>query len=176
MRSTDLLRTYMDILAEAESINIESIASKLEFLPTKKQPKVYKKVEKGVPGQMPPMTYTEATETQKVVTYTSDGKETENTANPGDIIMSGPSKENYVIARTKFDKLYQAKGGDEVVPEQSPRMVAKYTGPDMVHFKASWGEDMVLKPGDYLVKEPDNKGYYRIAAAEYEQTYNPPGH
>ena len=33
---------------------------------------------------------------------------------------------------------------------------------------------MVLKPGDYLVKDGD-AGYYRIAKVEYEQTYNPPG-
>lgn len=33
---------------------------------------------------------------------------------------------------------------------------------------------MVLKPGDYLVKEDEGK-YYRIAKKEYEMTYNPPG-
>jgi hypothetical protein len=33
---------------------------------------------------------------------------------------------------------------------------------------------MVLKPGDFLVKEDEGK-YYRIAAFEYNQTYNPPG-
>jgi hypothetical protein len=33
---------------------------------------------------------------------------------------------------------------------------------------------MVLKPGDYLVRDGD-QGYYRIAQAEYGQTYNPPG-
>jgi len=176
MRSTDLLRKYIDILAESESTDINSIASTLDFKPTHKQPKKYKFIEAGKPGQMPPMTYTQAKETQRVVTVTSDGKETENTANPGDIIMSGPTKENYVLKFEKFQKLYDGELGQTVTPEQSPRMVAVYHGPDTVKFKASWGEDMILKPGDYLVKEPDDRGYYRIARQEYEETYNPPGH
>lgn len=176
MSASNLLRKYIDILAEAESVDIGSVAVELEFLPTKKQPKKYRFDPEGVPGEMRPMTYTKSKEDQKVVTYTSDGKETENVAKIGDYIMSGPSRENYVISATKFDKLYQSVGADTVVPEQNPRQVAHYQGPNTVKFKASWGEDMILKPGDYLVKEPDGKGYYRIAAAEYEQTYNPPGH
>lgn len=164
------------ILSEAESVNIDSVAANLEFLPTKKIPKKYKFIENGVPGQMKPMSFTVAKKAQRVVTYTSDGKETENTAKPGDVIMSGPSKENYVLPMEKFEKLYQREANNVVVPEQSPRQVAQYNGSEIVKFKASWGEDMILKPGDYLVKENDGKGYYRIAAAEYQQTYNPPGH
>ena len=34
---------------------------------------------------------------------------------------------------------------------------------------------MILKPGDYIVKETDSSGYYRIAKKEYEETYNIPG-
>jgi hypothetical protein len=168
-------RKYIDILNEGtESVDINSIASQLKFLPTKKQAKQYKFVKDGSPGQMPPMTYTVATKEQPVVTITSDGKETQNVAAPNDIIMSGPSKENYVIKSTKFPKLYQGEIGGVVVPEQGPRMVALYTGQQPVTFTAPWGESMVLKPGDYLVKDGD-AGYYRIAKVEYEQTYNPPG-
>jgi hypothetical protein len=43
-----------------------------------------------------------------------------------------------------------------------------------VTFTAPWGESMILKPGDYLVKDGD-AGYYRIAKLEYDQTYNQPG-
>lgn len=176
MRSTDLLRRYIDILAETEGVDINDIASQLDFLPTKKQPLKYKWIKDGEPGKMEPMSYTEAKKPQRIITITKDGKETENTAKPSDIIMSGPSKENYVLTQEKFNKMYDVGRDYVAIPEQSPRMVAKYDGPDTVKFKASWGEDMILKPGDYLVKEPDNKGYYRIAAAEYLQTYNPPGH
>lgn len=176
MSSIDLLRKYRDILEDANAVDIESVAARLEFLPTHKQQIKYKFVEDGVPGQMAPFTWTVANQPQRVITVTLDGKETENTAKPSDIIMSGPSKENYVLPEDKFKKLYTELKDGIVIPEQSPRSVAKYQGNDTVKFKASWGEDMILKPGDYLVKETSGKGYYRIAAAEYEQTYNPPGH
>jgi hypothetical protein len=159
-----------------ESVDINSIAAGLEFLPTKKIPKKYKLIKDGVPGEMKPMSYTVAEKAQRVITITADGKETEKNANPGDIIMSGPSRENYVISQEKFDEMYEHISDDTVIPKQTPRMVAAYNGTDTVKFKAPWGEDMILKPGDYLVKETDGKGYYRIAAAEYMQTYNPPGH
>lgn len=166
-------RKYIDILNE-NAVDITQIASQLKFLPTKKQAKQYKFVSDGVPGKMPPMTYTVTSQEQPVVTVTSDGKETQNVAAPNDIIMSGPSRENYVVKAAKFPKLYQGELGQTVVPEQGPRMVALYTGQQPVTFTAPWGESMVLKPGDYLVKDGD-AGYYRIAKHEYEQTYNPPG-
>jgi len=124
---------------------------------------------------MPPLSYAVSDKQQPVVTVTADGIETltPNTAEPNDIIMSGPSKEKYVIKAAKFPKLYSGQIGGPITVEQSPRMVAVYTGPDTVRFKASFGADMVLKPNDYLVK--DGEGYYRIAKDEYEQTYNPPG-
>jgi len=173
--NTEIFRKYIDILAEQEqAVDIESVASQLEFLPTKKQAKQYKFVKDGKPGELPAMSYTVSTGEMPVVTVTSDGKETQNVAQKGDIIMSGPSEENYVIKSEKFPKLYQGNLGSTVVPEQSPRMVAVYNGDKPVTFTAPWGESMVLKPGDYLVKDGD-QGYYRIAKAEYEQTYNQPG-
>lgn len=172
--STEFLRKYLDIINEAAGVDINQIVSQLEFLPTRKQALQYKFVKDGEPGKMPAMTYTVSTKEQPVVTITSDGKETQNVAAQNDIIMSGPSKENYVVKAAKFPKLYQGEIGQTIIPEQGPRMVAEYTGKDQVTFTAPWGEQMVLKPGDYLVKDGD-QGYYRIAKAEYEMTYNPPG-
>ena len=171
--NSELFRKYIDIINE-NTVDINQIASQLEFLPTHKQPNQYKYVEGGRPGNMPAMSYTVAQDQMPVETITSDGKETQNVAEPNDIIMSGPSKENYVLKSNKFPKLYQGKIGGVVIPEQSPRLVAIYTGKQPVQFTAPWNESMVLKPGDYLVKDGD-AGYYRIAKVEYEQTYNPPG-
>jgi hypothetical protein len=171
--NSELFRKYIDIINE-NTLDINQIASQLEFLPTHKQPKQYKYVDGGKPGSMPSMSYTVAQEQMPVETITSDGKETQNVAEPNDIIMSGPSKENYVVKGAKFPKLYQGKIGGVVIPEQSPRLVALYTGQQPVQFTAPWNESMVLKPGDYLVKDGD-AGYYRVAKVEYEQTYNPPG-
>jgi hypothetical protein len=168
-------RKYSDLIVEAENLaDINQVAAGLEFLPTTKLPKQYKYVENGQPHKMPPMTYTQVQQQMQVDTITGDGKETTNTAEPGDIMLSGPSQENYVIKSAKFGKLYQGEIGSTVVPEQSPRQVAVYTAPQAVQFTAPWGESMVIKPGDYLVRDGD-AGYYRIAKAEYEQTYNQPG-
>jgi len=87
-------------------------------------------------------------------------------------VFSGATGENYVIKAAKLPKLYHGNVGGDIYPEQSPRQVALYTG-EPVTFKAPWGEDMIIKPGDYLVKDPANTGYYRIAKVEFEKTYNP---
>jgi hypothetical protein len=154
-----------------ESVDINQTASTLQFKPVTKQKLVYKYVENGKPGSMSPMTYTKSTVQQPVVTTTTDGKETQNTAEVGDIIMSGATGENYVVKAAKLPKLYTGNVGSDIYPEQSPRQVALYSG-EPVTFKAPWGEDMVIKPGDYLVKDPANTGYYRIAKVEFEKTYN----
>ena len=49
----------------------------------------------------------------------------------------------------------------------------KVDGQAAVTFRAPWGEDMILKKGDYVVREKDGSGFYRIAKAEFEKTYNP---
>jgi len=174
--TTQFMRNYIDLINEADAgtADIGQIAASLKFLPTTKLARKYQFVANGVPGRMPAMTYTVAAQEQPVVTVTSDGKETQNVAAVNDIIMSGPSQENYVVKAAKFPKLYQGAVGKTVIPEQSPRLVALYRGPQAVTFTAPWGESMILKPGDYLVKDGD-AGYYRIARVEYDQTYNAPG-
>lgn len=157
---------------ESGVVDIDRVAGQMQFMPTSKKKLVYQYVEST--ESMPPMSYTVAKERAPVVTMTSDGRETQNTAEPDDVIMSGPSGERYVVKSAKFPKLYVGRIGDPVHPEQSPRSVAAYTGDTPVSFVAPWGESMVLKPGDYLVKEDEGK-YYRIAKLEYEMTYNPPG-
>jgi hypothetical protein len=154
-----------------ENTDINQVASTLQFKPVTKQKLVYKYVENGKPGSMSPMTYTKSTVQQPVVTTTTDGKETQNTAEVGDVIMSGATGENYVVKAAKLPKLYTGNVGSDIYPEQSPRQVALYNG-EPVTFKAPWGEDMIIKPGDYLVKDPANTGYYRIAKVEFEKTYN----
>lgn len=156
----------------AESVDIDGIAASMEFKPVTKLPIQYRYVPDGYPDDLPPLSYTQSRVEQRIVTVTADGKETENMAKVGDFIFSGPSGERYVLTDAKLRKNYQGIPGQTLVPEQSPRMVARYDGRDTVNFKAPWGEMMVLKPGDFLVKGDD--GYYRIAAKEYKLTYNMP--
>lgn len=173
------MRTFKHyvLLKENAVVNIEDVAKDLQFKPTSKKKLAYRYVN---PDQskpkltMPPMSYTVVDHDRPIATVTADGLETTNTAQKNDIVMSGPNGEMYVIKSAKFAKLYSGQVGGPVTTEQTPRMVAAYDGPDEVMFKAPWGTDMVLKPGDYLVKEGEGQ-YYRIAKEEYEQTYNPPG-
>ena len=151
--------------------DIETVAANLKFKPVTKQNLPYGYVAGGKPGAMKPFTYTKATTQQQVKTITADGLETTNTAQVGDIIFSGPSGENYVVAQAKLPKLYTGEVGGVIRPEQSARTVARYSG-EPISFKAPWDESMTLKPGDYLVKDPSGTGYYRIAKKEYEMTYN----
>jgi len=109
-----------DILSEVANADINQIASTLAFKPVTKQKLVYKYIDGGKPGSMPPMTYTKSTIQQPVVTTTSDGKETQNTADVGDIIFSGATGENYVIKAAKLPKLYTGNVGGDIYPEQSP--------------------------------------------------------
>ena len=157
-----------------EGNTLEDILPTLEFKETTKQAKKYEYAKSS--QNMPAMSYTVVQQQQPVVTVTSDGKETQNTAEPNDIIMSGPSREQYVVKPEKFigkRGLYTGKIGGTVTPEQSPRIVARVENITQdITFKAPWGEDMILKRGDYLVKDGD-QGYYRIAQKEYDETYNP---
>lgn len=164
-----LEKAYMSMYLK-ESTTLEEILPSLQWKQTTKQPKKYSYVDST--EEMPPMTYAVAQKEEQIVTHTLDGKETQNVAAPNDVVMSGPSREQYVVKAAKFPKLYTGKIGDVVVPEQSPRTVARVNNIEQpITFKAPWGEDMVLKKGDYLVKDGD-QGYYRIAKHEYEQTYN----
>ena len=151
--------------------SLEQILPTLNFQQVTKKALQYK-FHQGSQEDMPPMTYMVAQEQQPVVTYTADGKETQNVAEPNDVIMSGPSREKYVVKSQKFPKLYQGQIGQTVVPEQSPRTVARVDNLQQpIQFQAPWGEDMVLKAGDYLVKDGE-QGYYRVAKYEFEKTYN----
>lgn len=162
-------------------VDINQVASQLKFLPTHKKDLTYSPVQQPIDqkniNQMPPLSFGKSGEQFMLQTVTADGLETQKAVAVGDVIVSGPSKEKYNIGvEAKLLKNYpiEAGNGRRKPDTNATRMVARYTGTEPVSFVASWGEQMVLKPGDYLVKEDEGK-YYRIAAYEYNQTYNPPG-
>lgn len=159
-----------------EQFSVFSVLAALNYKPTRKKKLKYSfyDLEEGMVTRMPKLTYGVNIDSAKpVITILPDGKETKNIANIGDIIVSGISGEKYVIRAEKFSRLYVGKIGETVTPEQSERMVAHYTGAKPITFTAPWGENMILKPGDYVVRESDGNGYYRIAKAEFEKTYEP---
>jgi len=160
----------MSRVSKRDLANIESIASGLKFKPIKKKPIEYEMSNSSDPEDLHPLEYAKCSKKEKIETITADGEETTNTANIGDYIFSGPSGELYVLKPAKVEKMYVGSLGGTLIPEQTPRQVAKYEG-EQLQFMAPWNEAMIIKPGDYLVKEQDNSGYYRIAKKEFEATY-----
>ena len=132
--------------------NLEQILPTLDFQQTTKKNLKYKPFE-GAQDQMPPLSYTDEQD-------------------KGDVVMSGPSKEKYVVKADRFAKFYTKSADGTVTPDQSPRMVAQVRDEQQVTIKTPWGESQVLAPGDYIVKDGD-KGYYRVSKARFGQTYNP---
>ena len=157
----------------AGAADIESVASGLEFLPTRKKPLVYRHWS-GDAESMPPMSYMVMDDGGTSETFVGGEKETSRGYASGDVMVSGPEGERYTMSPKKFSKNYEGELGGDVVVEQSPRMVAQYDGEDSVRFTASWGEEMVLHPEDYLVKEGEGQ-YYRIEKGIFKKTYGAPG-
>jgi hypothetical protein len=115
------------------------------------------------------MSWSVVTKTTDVTTVL-DGKETTNTANPGDVIMCGPQGEKYVVRLEKMGQLYERSTDPTIMKVKNElRKVAEYTGNDG-EFKASWGDMMKLKRGDYVVREDKDK-YYRIERSVFDKTY-----
>jgi hypothetical protein len=175
--------TEMDEIDElAEEIDFFDLVKEFEFKDTTKKAIAYAKhadiEEEAHLESMPPCTYaTNKVKKLKVPTKSSDGNSVENIAEVGDIIMCGANNENSIITPEKFQKLYvpAAKARENVViPEQSIRKIAQYTGPSEITLVSPWGEEMTLCQNDYVVQESKN-GYYKIAKEEYESIYNPPG-
>ena len=109
-----------------------------------------------------------------IETITADGKETMNTANEGDFVVSnlGGSGEEYILSGDKLAKRYK-EVGDGIYQATGECRGVTYSGPE-TSFQASWGQPMVLKPGDMIVTPLPQKGeVYRIARQEFESTYRP---
>lgn len=167
--------------ARGQLADINYVATFLKFRPTTKKDLTYSHFPNQITQdnivEMPALSYGQSSESFLLETRTADGLETTKQVNVGDFIISGPSREKYNIgSREKLLKNYpvDAGNGARKPDTKAVRMVAKYRGHITVKFTAPWGESMILKPDDYLVKEgPDQ--FYRIAEFEYQQTYNEPG-
>ena len=111
------------------------------------------------------------TQSSAVSTVLDGGVETTTIAYPGDFVLSGSKGENYVVRFEKMAQLYERAADDHKVMVVIPqtRMAACYMGDDGV-FEPTWGGQMVLKKGDYVIREGKNK-YYRILQNVFNDTY-----
>jgi len=122
---------------------------------------------------------------EKIDTYTSDGKETTNTAKEGDIVVKNQtgSREKYILSKDKFEARYKLIGEASEkgwkVYEPTGKILAinfdseSLNKPNEMDFEASWGEKMKLKDGDMVATPlPKKDEIYRIASKEFSETYD----
>jgi hypothetical protein len=120
-----------------------------------------------------------------VTIIANEGKETQSKpAAEGDMIVRNrcePSgNEEYLVKAETFAERYQGLLG----PADAHGWHAyRPLGPNMLYvlvrpedgefsFTAPWGEPMVARPGDAVIRNPaDAKDTYRVAAASFECTY-----
>ncbi len=120
-----------------------------------------------------------------ILTITSDGLETQNTAEKGDYIIRSLTEagEEYIIKKEKFTNRYKYfKKGENGFKIYKPigKIKAIVISQDILDllkvnkeffFVAPWGQEMIAKKGDYLVSPLDYSEVYRIAEKEFFETY-----
>ncbi len=122
---------------------------------------------------------------QEIVTYTSDGIETKNTAAQGDWLVENQTsvKERYLVKSETFEKKYTLKNslgdgwgcyqpqGFVYGIEVSEDLLRQLGAQSQLEFKAPWKESMIVKVGDFLIIPEDLNEIYRIARKEFAETY-----
>lgn len=126
-----------------------------------------------------------AVEGEKVITRTTDGKETENIAESGDFLVENQTsaRERYLISSNKFrdryEKQFDAEDGWAVYKplgkvraiELTREILNKLGLQEEFEIEAPWGSAEVVKENDFLVTPPDFTEVYRIARVEFLETY-----
>ena len=121
----------------------------------------------------------------EVVTRTSHGIETRNTAQSGDWLVENQTsaKERYLVKAETFEKKYSmvdslGKGwgcyrpvGEIYAYRVSAEDLAEFGATDIMEFQAPWKESIIVLPGDFLVVPLDKSEIYRVARKEFSETY-----
>lgn len=153
-------------------MNIEEIANKMKFVNSTKKSITFKRVEL-LENLTEPYTYwVSDAEIPSLSTFINGVKETSNRANVGDYVLCGSSLEKYVIRKEKINGLYTV-GETSMVTKDIPKKVCRYSKDkhgECDEFTASWGEQMTLNDGDFLVKEDENS-YYRIEQSVFKKDF-----
>jgi len=123
---------------------------------------------------------------EHIITWTSSGKETENTAKEGDFLVKNNTiaQEQYIVATETFNNRYVLHQQiDERWSEYLPKgeVLALLVNIDIMHLlgkdecfliEAPWGDSQPVRTGDYLVAPlPELNQIYRIDHKEFLATY-----
>lgn len=123
----------------------------------------------------------QATPGEQVTTTLEDGTvETSNTANEGDVVITNPGGEQYIIGGEKFAGRYEATEEEGVFRAKGmARAVQNPTGAD-IEIMAPWGEPQYGGPDAMIAtvfdpEQPDVVGddRYIIGYEEFQTTYGP---
>jgi hypothetical protein len=122
---------------------------------------------------------------EKIETFTSDGKETENTAGENDMVVKNiktGAQEEYILNTKKFQARYvlvekKSDGWDVYKPTGKVNAIEFnkdncpiYDKDEDLFITATWNETMPIKLGDFVCT-PDGEEIYRIARKEFFETY-----
>lgn len=127
-----------------------------------------------------------------ITVIAGEGKETESPpAQPGDMVVRNrcpeTGNEKILVQAAKFAERYEGPSGPADASGWQPyrprgiemRYLIVREADGRFTFTATWGEPMVARPGDAIVRSPqDPMDTYRIAAAAFACTYEivrPPG-
>ena len=127
----------------------------------------------------------EATKKEKIITVTSDGIETSNTALPGDFIIQNETdtKELYVIKKENFNDLYEytrdidehwkeyVSKGKITAIQLDQNLIKELALPQHFHIIALWGEAQYVAKDDFIARPMKSDELYRIGKKEFEATY-----
>ena len=123
-----------------------------------------------------------------VETITSDGKETEQTAKPGQFVAENQtdSLERYLISTETLQARYEpGEKRDDIWQEYLPtarvrailvdaNLARRLNRSTPFEVMADWGSPQRVEAGDMLVSPlPELREIYRIAKKEFGQTYKP---
>lgn len=118
-----------------------------------------------------------------ITTVLDDGTvETSNVAGDGDLVVTNPGGESYLVTKEVFNKRYKETGTPGIFQAQGMvRAVPNPTG-TQVAITAPWGEDMVGDKDCWIVEAVDttdpasrSNDRYLIGGAEFVDTYRPKG-
>ena len=123
---------------------------------------------------------------ETIQTVTSDGLETVNTVSESGYIVKNPTRaaEEYFVTTAKFAERYAPVSENDENRDEwrsyQPLGIIRALRADAdlarqigASFVAAWGVQMRLEPGDFLACPREGSEIYRIAAAEFAQTYTP---
>lgn len=124
---------------------------------------------------------------EHVVTITSDGVESTDTADAGDFIVENQTavRERYVVKAAKFQDKYRhveklGHGWAVYDPSQEFLILAievdetvlqQLGQDDSFLIEAPWRSVQPVNRGDFLIAQPDLGEIYRIGAKEFGETY-----